>query len=290
MTQHWVQHSQAVLAASVLVARADTSAVRRRLERQGLSIWPAAEDAGSHPVIIELWRVERGQLALGGKALEDVWAAAGTAAWAAPALLFGSRERLKRAADSGARAGRAVADALIDRWGSYHELLVSIPDVRAPDLTEPCQLVLGMYTDSALSKRGAEWLGYGYGKRLADFQRCDFATFSTRVPDDGRSLRARFAPSSGSSQLLASVSELAQLRAWLSQPLLGLHGGARALSRLTRDYATQIRPACGSLELDLELSAELLTGTQPLLGFQSGFHAPALPVQLSFPRAAARWT
>jgi hypothetical protein len=290
MSRRWSQHSQALLAASVLVARVETPAVRRRLERQGLSLWPAEAYAAGHPLIIELWRVERGQLAPGGAALEDVWAAAGAAVWAAPALLFGSRERVKLAANSGARAGRTAAGAVVEAWGSYHELLFSIPDVRAPGLHEPCQLVLGMYTDSALSKRGAEWLGYGYGKRLATFERCDFATFSARSPDSGLDLCARFAPSTTSPQPLASVAELAELRAWLSQPLLGLHGGARALSRLTRDYTIEVQPARGSLDIDDGLLEGLLAGSQPLLGFRSGFHAPALPVQLSFPRAAAPCT
>ena len=72
--------------------------------------------------------------------------------------------------------------------------------------------------------------------------------------------------------------------------MLGLHDGARALSRLTRDYTIEVQPARGSIDIDDGLLEGLLAGSQPLLGFQSGFHARQLPVQLSFPKAAVRWT
>ncbi|HKU45098.1 MAG TPA: hypothetical protein VJR89_43360 [Polyangiales bacterium] len=260
MSERWIQHSQALLEASVLIARVDPNAVRRRLERQSLE--PFVEHTAGHPLLIELWQVQRGQLALGGAALEELGQACGP--WLG-----------------------AATRALVDRFGSYCEILFSVPDVRVPDFSEPCQLVLGMYTDSALSQRGASWLRYGYGKELASIERCEFATFTVQA---GRSrLRARFAPAASGLH-----SPPLYLRQWLTQPLLGLHDGVRSLSRLSRDFdRAQVVPARGTFSIEDSRLEDLLAGEHAVRGFDEGagllgFHAACLPVQLSFPRSIAR--
>jgi hypothetical protein len=119
------------------------------------------------------------------------------------------------------RTAREASDAAARRLGTYHETALLVPNVVRHDGSgPPHQFVLGMLTDSALSKWEAEAVGHGFGKQLATVRCRPFQDWKW-TGDDGRSLlEARFAPSSEPSSP-RDESALAIFREWTRAPFLG---------------------------------------------------------------------
>jgi hypothetical protein len=96
------------------------------------------------------------------------WGAAiGAAAGATTAAAIGATAGAMWGARWAAGAGRRASVAGSRIFGTYCEVLVTIPGVLRRRGTETFSVVAAMHTDSALSRFGERVLGFGYGKQAA---------------------------------------------------------------------------------------------------------------------------
>lgn len=158
--------------------------------------------------------------------------------------------------------------ALSRPFGTYHELMVGIRDVRIRTLgRETFTLVLGMYTDSPIALFGDRALRFGYNKSLARIVRSALGDFEV---SDGSGRR-----------LLATASEerdapahpdvqkgIVRALRWWSQPLLGYLGrGEYAISEFVRTLGPGTTLRAGATTIEVEMNS--------LLGLPSGRYAIA---------------
>jgi hypothetical protein len=290
---------------------AGRASVAALLAKYGLGLSDRPHRKASHPLFIELWQVRDGQLSLGGMPLRDACGIFGAAAYGLPSgalhaslraldrtlrpgapeppwLVSGARV-VRGASELGARLGRGSADTAIARFGCYREMLITLPGVKAPNVSQSCQWVLGMYTDSPLARLGAQLYGFGFGKELARIERDAFTQYDAFTLDGRPLLRARFVPAARERSLPA------EWRAWLEQPLLGtrLAGKGLGLSHLRREWSdadVRTGAAIGTVSIGAGLLEGLFEGPLDLTmgvrraGSIEGLHIDNLPVELSFPR------
>jgi hypothetical protein len=217
-------------------------------------------------------------------------AAAGTASGASSAAsvgaMFGAR-LVAGVARGLSQAGSRVA-------GSYNEVMVTVPCTR-PRSTDPsaCAFVLGMYTDSALSRWGERLLGFGYRKRAARVIRQHSASIEVTTGRSDALLNVRVATAPRPSATTASHRLARHVLAALAQPLLGLAPSGRTavsfLQRSFRDASVRLQPVAVQLEasgrflpgLDaMNVQIDALTPRRPW----GAFLATGLPLVLTYPR------
>jgi hypothetical protein len=303
----WTDHSVAVLDATLLRLWTEPAALASVLERRGVALSAQARRRKRQPLFIELWKVREGQLTFGSLPLRDAAAVAWAGLLAAPvALASASRPGgrtsqvpgrhqssypMHRVRAIGASLGRESADALIARFGQFHEVMLSVPDIEGPGHTGVCRLVLAMFTDSRISQLGAAGFGFRLGKQMADISRQDFATYAVAV--EARALLGARFDASGRFQSDGGVPTSWQ--AWLHQPLLGVQrAGSGALSHLTYGWrgSELARVKQGEVlirsSLSEQLCAETLAVAGGLASGAEGLHVRNLRVRLSYPKAL-RW-
>jgi hypothetical protein len=273
---------------AVLAILVDAEQVRAAVKRRtqaSLSPHPDVPN-GRHPLIIEIWRVSRGRMEPGGIDLHS-WSE--RAGHGLGMVLSGRAGEL--AAKVG-RVARQVSETGSRTLGSFNEVLVTVPNVVAvgQHIRFP-SLVLGMYTDSALSRLGDRLFGFGFNKQMAHIARSGFEHFEVREPDGRRLFQAKLLPSSNT--LRPTEGSVAALRTCLARPLLGQHGGSGVVSYLDRFFEeshVRVRGARGSLVIGDGFINGIEPGTYDIkpatLGHPWGaFSAANVPVKLSFPKA-----
>lgn len=302
----FVQHSVADASSTTLVVHVPLAVLEDELGRALPSARleaVAGAPPGQHPVLIDLLRIERGHLAPGGLDLiegaERLGALAGSMAGAFGALL-GAAHGPRRGAALGARALQALAARGVERFGTYDEVLLALPHVVAG--AGPQLLVLGMYTNSALSRWGERALGYGLGKQLAIIEHDGASFFGVSSPSGEPLIEARW---SDAAAFEAHAPPLAPT--WLDQPLLGVAAGAPVSARLERESlpGTRARRIEGRLRIERGVLGGLLAPEYALCAEASdaaahaagagaalppalALHTRPLRLRLSFPRRS-RW-
>lgn len=284
----FVQHSVADASSTTLVVHVPLAVLEDELGRALPSARleaVAGAPPGQHPVLIDLLRIERGHLAPGGLDLiegaERLGALAGSMAGAFGAL-------------------QALAARGVERFGTYDEVLLALPHVVAG--AGPQLLVLGMYTNSALSRWGERALGYGLGKQLAIIEHDGASFFGVSSPSGEPLIEARW---SDAAAFEAHAPPLAPT--WLDQPLLGVAAGAPVSARLERESlpGTRARRIEGRLRIERGVLGGLLAPEYALCAEASdaaahaagagaalppalALHTRPLRLRLSFPRRS-RW-
>lgn len=293
-------HSAARLDATLLRFSLDGAVVRALLARRGLTLIEPARSQQRHVATLELWRVSEGELAIGPVAWRDACAVAGAAISSLPAACayaslralsrdsptpsraLASAERAVQVAGTfGASWARAAAESCVREFGRYHEVLLTIPDVRSPESGVACQWVVGMYTDSPLSRTGSLLFGFGFDKRAARIERTGFAyyrvwTKRTELVD------AQFSSVRDSGALAEDWC------AQLDQPLLAIRGRRAVVCRLTRHWNAAhvaVSGARGCIAVGAESRWRWLRGSHAIGASPAvdGVHVAGLPVRLSYP-------
>jgi hypothetical protein len=191
----------------------------------------------------------------------------------------------------GAATGGGLSHETSRFAGSYKEVSILVPGVRAPGRDGPGLLVERMYTDSPLGKWLNELLGFGFNKHLASVDRPCPASYRVGSPD-GRTLVAWTMDPSAQPRWRAARAhpELAVLRRWLDQPLLGHLGPGRLIvswmDRLFDDPSALAAPVEGRLEVGPGFAACLPAGDYAVGRGQlaRAFAATHVPVRLTYPR------
>jgi hypothetical protein len=248
---------------------------RERLERYVRQLGPLAiEEGGAESreqasISCEIWTVTNGRSLLGGidaAQISERWASfAGGLVGAIWGIQLGwlrargssHRRDLRASASETARLGAGYASGLVEKatrsisLGPYRELLIGVPNVVLTGSAQRHTLVIGMVTDDRLALWFDRWGGYGYRKRLGEFELTHSESF--RVSSDGALLLSgRVEPAGFASGTLDWVEER-----W-AQPLLGALDGSFRRSRLERRLdAERARALAGTLDLGIELAAPL---------------------------------
>ena len=113
----------------------------------------------------ELWRVTHPRVLIGGLEQSD-WTSVARSIGEVAGSFWGGKVARSWGSFLALRAEAATRWTVIE---PYHELLVSVPDVRYPGCAEPVSVALGMATDLPLAVRLDRLAYYGYNKCLADF-------------------------------------------------------------------------------------------------------------------------
>jgi hypothetical protein len=222
-------------------------------------------------VCCELWRVTEGRILAGGLERRE-WAMvarelghlAGGFWGASTAWAWGARRARQAALVGSARMGDFMERQALDatRWTviePYHELLVSVPDVRYAGSPAPVSVVLGMTTDSPLALKIDSIAYYGYDKRLTEFSTDGLHDWEVRL-ESRPFLRATFEPTG---RLEADIDRTAAASGTI-QPLLGgLRSRRPMLAELRRDLRTsgdELHEVEGTIEFGRELFPSLLSG------------------------------
>lgn len=120
------------------------------------------------------------------------------------------------------RTARQTSELAARALGTYHEAALLVPNVVRRDASgPPHQFVLGMLTDSALSKYEAEAFGQGFGKRMAKAHCTPFEEWLWTGEDGETLLAARFAPG-GETPSAADESVARIFQEWTRTPFLGV--------------------------------------------------------------------
>jgi hypothetical protein len=245
--------------------------------------------------VLGAWGMALGPLgawlgACSGFALGGAW---GAALGASSAAVSGSTW--------GAQLGRHWSAAASRSFGSYDEVLISVPNVRlARSQSAPARFVLGMCSDSPLSIWGDRMLGCGYAKRLCEIARDDFRSYEVRerAPMSYTSLSARFEPLEA--DVWHSVGAQLDLHRQLAdQPLLGSLGQGRfVLTRLERAWGASgalFRPVHAQLSAREELAPGMPLAAVALAPLSAelpwgAYQIRGLPVRLTDPEPATPTT
>ncbi len=193
----------------------------------------------------------------------------------------------------GAATGAGLSQGASHVLGSYREVSILVPGVGSAGLDEPCLLVERMYTDSPLAQWLNELIGFGFNKRVTSIDRPSPAGYRAGSPD-GRALVAWTMDSHAEWRPVRAHPELAVLRRWLAQPLLGHLGHRLVVSWMDRffdDPRVLAAPVLGRLDVGAGFAScvprgEHLVGGGPLA---RAFAATRVPVRLTYPRALSRW-
>jgi hypothetical protein len=147
----------AELESTLVVVDAPRRLVEVKVEEAGCSLARQAEaltHPDRYPLILEFWNVSGGRMRPFG--IDDrAWTGLMSIGW-------GGATAVKRALTAG-------TEWAVKTFGSYHEVLCGIPEVRTDGLDEPGILVTSMYTDSPFARIVDKALGYGLAKRPARF-------------------------------------------------------------------------------------------------------------------------
>lgn len=145
----------------------------------------------------------------------------------------------KWGAKLGRAAGEAGSDAVARTFGTYEEVLVTIPNVRRAGGTERYNFVLGMRLNSFWGRALEKVVGYGYNKVAGDCAVRPFEDYAVRDARGRALFRARVAPG-GEGEAWTKPTEAPAFEAFrklTSQPFLGAVGDGRfAVSRLDRAH------------------------------------------------------
>lgn len=210
---------------------------------------------------------------------------AGAALGAAGAAAYG--------AGLGGAVSRRVSETGSRLLGSYGEVLVTTRcRLATPEGPRPVAYVLGMYTDSRLSRWGEAALGFGFGKRAAQVK-IDGAAVQIRASGTARlEVALRRAPAPAPLPARSPAAE--RLRAMAALPLAGRRGKRLVLSRLERHFdAREVRiwPAAAELEVGAGFVPGVAAGRHVLIpgrAARGAFAVTDLPVHLSYPQGAGR--
>lgn len=283
-------HSGARLDLVVMAMMMDTKQLSAAVSKRAQATLGrhASIPKGRHPLIIEIWRVSDGRMEPGGRDLHSWSERAGRG--------LGMVLSLGRSAGVAANLGRLarqVSEVGSKVLGSFNEVMVTVPHIEGLDPRIPSpSLVLGMYTDSPISRLGDRIFGFGFDKRIAHIVRSGFERFEVREPDGKLLLQARLA-ASGEIPITAKAPG-ALLRTCLAKPLIGKRGRhGLVLSRLDRFFEgaqVRVRGAVGSVVIGDgfidgihpgENAIEPATARHPW----GAFSATNVSVKLSFPIA-----
>jgi hypothetical protein len=205
------------------------------------------------------------------------------------------------------RVGRWSSEASSNALGTYNEILVSVPGVRAApwasrvvtDHDPGGSFVLAMHTDSLMAILGERALGWGFGKRLASIERQEVQGYRLRRPGTGSLLLSSQLRGHPRSWCMASEQlGLRPLARRLALPLFGRRGRTTVASYLDRQWdhpAARVAPAAFELQLGEGFAAGLRGGAYRVLPLSArrpwgGFMARGVPVRLSYPRRLAGWS
>lgn len=239
------------------------------LEAQPVEDYPSSE----HPICFELWRITGGRLELGGTDQHEYCATLAAAYGSILERSVRSLVALRVSRRLGARA-RELSQMASLYLGTYHELLVSIPNVRlAGRVAEPHTLVLGMITDSRLARWGDTAFGFRYNKQPGIFETDGLSSW--RVSAGGCQLMSvRVTPAS-----VASPPDLGPRNYHWQSPLLGGLGTRRWVgSQLQRDLLApdvRVSAAAGTFDLSHALALGPGAGVHDLAAESSAW-APLL--------------
>ena len=212
-----------------------------------------------------------------------IGAAAGATTGAALGATAGAMWAARWAGGAARRASLAGSRVL----GSYSEIIATIPCRRGAD---DVSYVVGMYTDSLLSRVGERTLGFGYRKQPAHISRDEEGNVSVEAHNGrgpGRLLQVTVSPREGNTtgQVLVAA---------LGHPLVGVRARGRiAVSHLDRTFeaaSVQISRAAVTLDAGPAFLDGLIAGRHRIAA--SGPRTPwgalaasGLPVHLSYPRS-----
>ncbi|MFO0726232.1 MAG: hypothetical protein U1E65_20780 [Myxococcota bacterium] len=176
---------------------------------------------------------------------------------AAGALSFGLLSPLTTyvGARVGARLGRAAgeaASALTSKtFGTYEEVLVTLPNVRRKGSTGRYNLVLGMRLNSFWGRALEKAAGYGFHKVAGDCGVEPFQSYSVRGADGAKQFQATLDQDPSAWSTPEVLPDFGRFERLTQQPFLGvLSGGRFAVSRLERDFhrpSTRVAPANGKV-------------------------------------------
>jgi hypothetical protein len=224
---------------------------------------------------------------LGATAGAAAGAATGATVLGASGALFGGRWA--------AGAARRVSQVGSRVAGSYREIMVTVPCTRrSTHGNTDVAFVLGMYTDSALSRWGERIFGFGYRKKAARVTRSGPTTLEVSTKGSDPLLRVEVRGVSPPRSRRPARSAARQTMASLALPLLGLARSGRAvISFLDRSFSDgSVRLAAASVRV--ETTAAFLPGfdgvgleVAPLTSSNpwGAFVATGLPVKLTYPRS-----
>jgi hypothetical protein len=248
-TTNW--QATARVQATVLVLDAPRTAVEALLDDARLPpIEPVQRDAsGTVPVLFEFWNVSGGRMRPFGID-ERTWRelAAVIGGGALGLLALGMAPRVAAQATALTRGLLTKQAEWAERtFGSYNELLVGIPDVRAPAATEASLYVCGMYTDSPFARLVDRALRFGFGKQAAFFSRSARGV-EIWSASGARVAKLRHEPFASTAWPASTRPELER---WLRQPLLGrTDAGKLVRSPFFRSALAEVESAASELELN----------------------------------------
>ncbi|APR81144.1 Hypothetical protein A7982_06491 [Minicystis rosea] len=272
----------------------------------------APPGATEHPVYIDLSRVRDGRPEPGGvdqhtwseawglsagSSLGALWGAGAGALWGAwmgpIGAYWGSAAGSFMGAAQGAWAGRhalrGVSEIASKAIGTYNEAMAFVPDVHAKDGRGPFLFSLGMWTDSALSKRLAEVYRSGFGKRIGHVESRTLDAYEVRAPAGDLLCSGAFDADPARIRPARAAPELTAILRRLAQPILGHAGsGALMITHVDRFYdapSVRVAEVTGRLVIRDGFAPGVPAGEWNL-GDESGalaFRATYVPVRLDFP-------
>jgi hypothetical protein len=214
----------------------------------------------------------------------------GAGCGAAGGISSGLPRAMAAGADLGAALGAEFASRLSvsasRRWGTYNEILVTVPGVRTRSGLSG-SFVWGMFTDSRVSRWGDRVLGFGFSKRLAAVAE-DRTRYEARSLAGDVLLDAALTPTERPSSFRAQPA-MASLRGSLSAPLVTSRKGRLAVAALDRAFDESRGGGLdGVVRVNWPLVPASLSGEHPVTPVGAGrpwgaFQAQRLPVRLTYP-------
>lgn len=208
-----------------------------------------------------------------------------------------ARALAQEAAMQGMWAGRTASENECRTLGTYNEVIVTVPcrRVRAGGIEDDLLFVLGTFTDSAVSRLGEQFFGWGYRKSPAIGRQAADGSLEVMIGPGCEPVRiaARSAAQPETGDVLCDRGSPVQ--AAFSQPLLGMLPDNRlVVSLLERSFenkAVRVIPASVQLEFGDEFVPGVRAGRAGIQPFTKqnpwgAFLVTGLPVTLSFPCAA----
>jgi hypothetical protein len=224
------------------------------------------------------------------------WLWGATAGWMAGAAMgatSGATAGATYGASAGGQAARGMSEMTSQTIGTYHEVMVSIPHVvERNGADKPHLFVVGMHSDSPVSLWTQQAFGFGFNKELASISCEPFRSVDVRNRAGELLISVTLVPADPEAWRPArDQPEIATVRRWLSQPLLG-HVGTRLitsyLDRFYDDSSVLTAPATGQLVATRGFGGGVPPGEYEIrpsapAHVAGAFQAAGVPVRLTYP-------